>query len=260
MTGEELHYDEAMISFLEEMWGEGHLSPGGPEELARMLSGLDLSGKNLLDIGCGPGGVTLSLARDYNAASIVGVDVERPVCEQAQARIKQAGFADRIEICLIQPGPLPFADESFDIVFSKDAIVHIPDKEALAREAFRLLRPGGWFVASDWLIAHDEDPSREMKDYLTLENLGFGMASPGRYQRALEAAGFEEVELASRNQWYLETAKEELQRLQGPSRSRFETVAGAAFVDANIATWKAMLVVLESGEHCPHHFRGRKPM
>ena len=64
-----------------------------------------------------------------------------------------------------------------DIVFSKDSIVHIPDKEALAADAFRVLKPGGWFVASDWLISHDE-PSPEMADYIAKEDLDFGMARP----------------------------------------------------------------------------------
>ena len=52
---------------------------------------------------------------------------------------------------LVEPGPLPFADQSFDAVFTKDAIVHIPDKPPFYREVLRVLRPGGLFVGSDWL-------------------------------------------------------------------------------------------------------------
>ena len=44
-------YDNAHIAFLEQMWGEGYLSPGGPEEVSRVLTGLDLTGKTVLDIG-----------------------------------------------------------------------------------------------------------------------------------------------------------------------------------------------------------------
>ena len=42
--------------------------------------------------------------------------------------------------------------------------------------------PGGWFVASDWLISHDGEPSPEMADYIAKKNLDFGMASPARYR------------------------------------------------------------------------------
>ena len=153
--------------------------------------------------------------------------------------------------------PLPGA--GVDIVFSKDSIVHIPDKEALAADAFRVLKSGGWFVASDWLISHDGEPSPEMTDYLAKEDLDFGMASPARYRRALEAAGFVDVSLTNRNPWYRTVAREELARLEGAGRDAFLAVLGEAALDEQVGIWRAMIVVLESGEHCPHHFRGRKP-
>ena len=56
---------------------------------------------------------------------------------------------------------------------------------ALMRDVFRVLKPGGWFVASDWLIGHDHEPSPEMKAYIASEGLDFGMASPLRYADAM---------------------------------------------------------------------------
>lgn len=253
------HYDETMITFLEALWGDGYLSPGGPAEVDRMLDGVDLRGARVLDIGCGSGGITVALARDHGAATVLGIDVEAPVCTHARHRVAAAGLTDRVEIRQVEPGPLPLGDEAVDVVFSKDAIVHIADKDMLAREVFRVLRPGGSFVASDWLIAHDDEPSPEMADYLIAEDLGFGMASPERYRRALEDTGFVDVVLRNRNAWYLETAREELRQLEQVDRARFDAVVGPDEVDRQIRTWRAMLPVLESGEHCPHHVRGRRP-
>jgi len=258
-SDEEVHYDERTITFLEALWGDGYLSPGGPEEIDRMLDGLDLRGARLLDIGCGSGGITVALARDHGAAAVVGIDVEAPACDHARRRVAAAGLADRIEIRHVDPGPLPLDDDTVDVVFSKDAIVHIADKDMLAREVFRVVRRGGWFVASDWLIAHDGQPSPQMAEYLIAEDLGFGMASPDRYRRALEDAGFVDVVLRNRNAWYLETARLELRQLERLDRARFDAAVGADEVDRQIRTWKAMLPVLESGEHCPHHLRGRRP-
>jgi len=252
-------YDETHIEFLEAMWGDGYLSPGGPDEVARVLEGLELSGATVLDIGCGSGGIAVDLVRNHGAARVIGIDVEQPVCRHAERRVERAGLSDRIEIRLVGPGPLVFADDSLDIVFSKDSIVHIADKEWLCREAFRVLRPGGWFVASDWLIAHDHEPSPEMADYIAAEALDFGMASPTRYQRALTIAGFVDVELRNRNAWYREVAAAELARLTGPEYDRFVEMLGVDDVAAQVRTWSTMQVVLASGEHCPHHFRGRKP-
>ncbi len=152
---DKVHYDEGVIEFLGKLWGDGYMSPGGPEEVARVLDGIDLTGKTVLDIGCGSGGVTVDLVRRHGAGRVIGIDVERDVCAASRKRVDAAGLTGRIEILQVEPGPFPVADASLDVVFSKDSIIHIPDKEWLAGEAFRALRPGGWFVASDWLISHD---------------------------------------------------------------------------------------------------------
>ena len=256
---DKVHYDEGVIEFFDKLWGDGYMSPGGPEEVARVLDGIDLVGKTVLDIGCGSGGVTVDLVRRHSAGRVVGIDVEGDVCAVSKKRVDAAGFADRIEILQVEPGPFPMADASLDIVFSKDAIIHIPDKEWLAREAFRVLRPGGWFVASDWLISHDGEPSSDMAHYIEMEDLGFAMASPERYRKALEAAGFVDVKLVNQNLWYREEARAEIARLTGPGRPAFDKTFGAEAISEQIAIWRAMLPVVDSGEHCPHHFRGRKP-
>ena len=46
-----------------------------------------------------------------------------------RAKVERAGLADRIEVRKVEPDPMPLPDVSTDIVFSKDSIVHIPDKE-----------------------------------------------------------------------------------------------------------------------------------
>ena len=84
MSGEALHYEESFIAFLEEMWGDGYLSPGGAAEVGRLLEGIDLTGKTVLDIGCGSGGITAGLVKDFGAGKVVGVDVEEPVCRFAR--------------------------------------------------------------------------------------------------------------------------------------------------------------------------------
>ncbi|MEM0990067.1 MAG: methyltransferase domain-containing protein [Pseudomonadota bacterium] len=259
MNAAEELYDDSHIAFLERMWGEGFLSPGGPDEVARVLEGLDLTGSTIVDIGCGAGGITALLARDYGAAKVIGLDVEASTCTAAQALAERWGVADRVEIRQVTLGPMPLPDGSVDLVFSKDSIIHIADKHALATDAFRVLRPGGWFAASDWLISHDGDPSPEMAAYIAAEDLDFQMASPARYQAALEAAGFQDIRLVNRNPWYREVAKAERDRLTGPERAEFEKLLPDGDLEGQITTWQAMIGVLESGEHCPHHLRGRKP-
>ena len=257
IADDDLYADKA-IRFLEMLWGEGYLSPGGLDEVKRLLTGMDLQGKHVLDIGCGSGGITVSLASEFGAGHVTGIDVELPVVEAARRRVEGAGLSATVDIRLVSPGPFPFEGESFDVVFSKDSIIHIADKEMLAQQAYRVLKPGGWFVASDWLISHDHEPSQSMKDYINLEGLEFQMASPDRYEHALRKAGFSNISLQNRNAWYLQKAKRELTELEDTRRKEFVSEVGEAYLLDNLKTWKAMLNELASGEHCPHHFRGQK--
>jgi phosphoethanolamine N-methyltransferase len=255
----EPEYDDTAIRFLEALWGDGYLSPGGPEEVDRVVEGLSLHGKTVLDIGCGSGGITLHLVERHGAAHATGFDVERPVIDAATKRAAARGLADRTAFIQAPPGPLPFADRSFDVVFSKDALLHVPDKDAVFAEIFRVLKPGGVFVASNWMISHDGEPSRAMQAYVAAEGLSFAMASPARYAQAMRRAGFADVTVRDRNPWYRDVAREELERLKGPLYAQVAAAVGTAYVDKNIRTWEAMQKVLDTGEHCPTHLRGRKP-
>ncbi len=252
-------YDDKAIRFLEALWGKGYLSPGGPDEVDRIIDGVDFTGKTVLDIGCGTGGITLYLAEKKPLKSITGFDVEKPVIRVANQRAIELGVTERVKFIQAEPGILPFDDASFDIVFSKDAIIHVHNKEAFFTDVFRVLRTGGMFVASDWLISHDGKPSEAMEEYLKAEGLSFGMASPARYEAAMHAAGFIEILTDNRNSWYRDVAREELLRLGGPLYSSVSKAVGKDCVDGNIRTWTAMQKVLDSGEHCPTHLRAKKP-
>lgn len=252
------HYPPRLIAMLEAVWGEGFLSPGGRDEVARVIGAHDLTGKSVLDIGCGAGGIDIALIRNHGAGYVCGVDVEDPVLTHARALIGREGLSDRIGLVKVAPGPLPFPPASFDIVFSKDSIVHIPDKHALMAEVHRVLKPGGWFLASDWLIGTDRI-SPLMADYIAAEGLDFGMATPARYLGAMTAAGFEGGTITSRNAWYRVRAREELDRLQGEAGAQAAKVVGQDFVDHNIGIWSRMIPVLDSGEHCPTHLAAHKP-
>ena len=77
MAHENEYYDN-MITMLELIWGEGYMAPGGAGNVARMLSGIDVRGKKILDIGCGIGGPAFEMARTYGA-HVTGIDLEQAV-------------------------------------------------------------------------------------------------------------------------------------------------------------------------------------
>ena len=254
----EEHYPPRMIAMLEAIWGEGFLSPGGPAEVARVLEGHDIRGKAVLDIGCGAGGIDVELVQTHGAGYVTGIDVEDSVLSHARTLVADKGLTDRIGLVKVAPGPLPFPPGTFDVVFSKDSIVHIPDKHALMAEVARVLKPGGWFLASDWLIGV-EVISPQMAAYIAAEGLDFGMATPARYGAAMAAQGFHEIRITSRNAWYRDEARREVARMKGELGAKAAAVVGQDFVDQNIGIWERMIPVLDTGEHCPTHLAGQKP-
>jgi phosphoethanolamine N-methyltransferase len=249
-------YDDALVALLELVWGEGYMSPGGPEEIRAIVEGVALGGKEVLDLGCGTGGITRFLAATYRPARVVGIDVDAGLIARAG---KAAGELGNVAFQTVAPGPLPFADGSFDVVFSKDAMVHIADKEALFVDVFRILRPGGCVAASDWMSSSDGPFSPDMAYYLEAEGLGFGMASPSRYRAAMEGAGFRDIRMTDRNEWYRPLARREHAALSGPLYETLAAKVGKDFVDHEIDVWRALTVVVDSGELRPGHLRARKP-
>ena len=75
----EVLYNNQVISFLEELWGDGFLSPGGSDEVKKVLEGIKIKDQQVLDIGSGSGACAVLLAKNYLAKQVVGIDVEPPL-------------------------------------------------------------------------------------------------------------------------------------------------------------------------------------
>ena len=252
-------YDDNLMALLEGLWGEGFMSPGGTDEVDRYLDGIDLAGLRVLDIGCGLGGVDIHLVKRHRVAQVLGIDIEDWLIERCSALAQKYDVADTARFQLVEPGPLPFADASFGAVTSKDSIIHIADKHTLAADVYRLLEPGGWFVASDWLSGYEGEPSAEMQAYLDAEGLDFGLASSATYRAALEAAGFTEIDIIDRNAWYRDEARAEREQLTGALYQGLESQVGGEFLKHEIDVWDKMIIAVDQGQLRPTHLRGRKP-
>ena len=251
-------YDEAMMLLLQLLWGEGFLSPGGPAEVAELLESSDLTGCHVLDVGAALGAVDELLVVRHGAARVTGIDIDPVMLAQMDARIAHAGLRDRIQSQLVTPGPLPFADGSFDVVFSKDSIVQIPDKPAFFAEVHRVLRPGGRFLASDWLRGSVGAYSAEMLEYFRLEGITYNMATLEETAAVLQQVGFTEIVVRDRNAWYLPIAEAEAASLAGPMRSMLITRIGLARTEHFIRNWEQLALVVRRGELRPGHIKAHK--
>ncbi|MER8413011.1 class I SAM-dependent methyltransferase [Mesorhizobium sp. M1342] len=252
-----MQYPKDLTDALEIIWGEGILSPGGPEEIAQMLNGIDLSGSRVLDIGSGLGGVDVLLAAKHGATAVVGIDVEPQLVESARDLVARKGLAGRITFQLVAPGSLPFVDDSFDLVFSKDAMLHIPEKLALYREVLRVLRPGGWFIAADWLWSELASESSVVDAWLSNSRSTIAFTQPAAALQALMDAGFMEAQVTDRRRQLQEAGRKELTRLSGPLGQKLATILGADVAERRLASAKGRQGALDSGDLIPCHIRGR---
>lgn len=258
MHEEEVEYTAGFLGALELVWGDGFLSPGGEEEMALFLDGLELSGKSVLDVGCGVGGCDVVLVRDYGVSRVLGIDVEAPILARCVERAAREGMTDQLSFLKVDPGPFPLDDQSFDVVFSKDAMIHIEDKHALFEEVHRVLRPGGLFVASDWMRRDEEEPGPAARRWLDVVGLTFGLHSPPFYVDALQQAGFESIEMKDRNAFLVEALRADVALMTGSGHDELVRRTGAE-ADHFIEVWEAGLGAAESGELRPGHMRALKP-
>ena len=117
-------------------------------------------GMRVLDIGCGPGSITLDLAQRVAPGEVVGVDASEAVVGLArQAAVDAGDVGTRFEVA--DAMALPFADDSFDVVHAHQVMQHVGDPVGLLREMARVTRPGGLVAARDadyeamtWAPAH----------------------------------------------------------------------------------------------------------
>jgi SAM-dependent methyltransferase len=250
-------YDEGMQALLQLVWGDGFLSPGGPEEVKRLLEESDIRGTRVLDIGCGLGAIDMLLIQAHGAAHVTGIDLEPDLLRKARERIERAALSAQIELIQVSPGALPFASASFDVVFSKDSLVQIPDKAALFSEVLRVLEPGGRFIASDWLRGGSGPYSAEMLEYFRLEGITYNMASPEETARA--QAGFADIVIKDRNAWYLTLARHEAQAMRTDWLPLLKERLGEARARHFIENWEQLVLVLARGELRPTHLKAVRP-
>ena len=243
---------------LEMVWGEGFMSPGGADEVTRIVGGHDIAGLAVLDFGCGLGGADAVLVQRHGAASVTGLDIQPLLVERATARAKRLGLERQLTYVLGVPGHIPFPDASFDVVFTKDAIIHIADKAAVLREIARVLRPGGLLLLGDWMTGGDAAHAELADRFLGSAGHDFHLATPEAMATAARTAGFQDLESEDRRGWYEQEAAAERDRLRGEMGRQFRQSWGEQAFEEEHAFYDILVEAVAKGVVRPGHIRGRR--
>ena len=261
MSESSTEYTEAHFIGQEIIWGEGYMSPGGDEAVGEIVEGLDIDGKRVLEVGSGLGGSALALAANHNPRSVVGIDIQKEQVERARELACRRGLSDRVEFRIVSPGPLPFEEASFDIVFSKEALVQIPDKSEIFAESLRVLCPGGEFAFSDFVRARSGPLTERMLEHREKSGLALHWAAIDEVCQALSDVGFGDLTVRDRREWMVDQIKSDLKGLEsGQLREKLVEEFDEETVDGRWAvSWRRMLTMAETGEQITALFRAKKP-
>jgi len=127
------------------------LSRRSVETDAAHLLGYLKPGLRVLDMGCGPGTISLGLAKAVEPGELYGIDMEESQINIAQAAASTAGYRNAI-FQTSDATKLPFENSYFDIVHCNAVLFHIPDTNAALAEVRRVLKPGGIISSRDMFV------------------------------------------------------------------------------------------------------------
>ncbi|XP_071730874.1 phosphoethanolamine N-methyltransferase 3-like isoform X1 [Rutidosis leptorrhynchoides] len=149
---------------------------------------LDLkSGQKVLDVGCGIGGGDFYMAENFDV-DVVGID---PFVNMISFAFERAiGLKCSVEFEVADCTKKSYPDDVFDVIYSRDTILHIQDKPALFRTFYKWLKPGGKVLISDYCRKSGK-PSQDFAEYI--KQRGYDLHDVETYGQMLRDAGFGEV-------------------------------------------------------------------
>jgi SAM-dependent methyltransferase len=185
----DIGYSEKELSQIPEGANLG-LGCGNPQGIAALSPG-----ETVLDLGSG-GGIDCFLAAQQvgDTGKVIGVDMTPQMLVRARANAVKSGVRN-VEFRLGEIEHLPVADETVDVILSNCVVNLSPDKPAVFREAFRVLKPGGRLAISD-MVAKEPLPEEVRKDLDSYTGCIGGAAEISELEKMLSEVGFVDVRIA----------------------------------------------------------------
>ncbi len=193
VTGAARFYTTEELTSLPDSVTDASLGCGNPLAIADLRPG-----EVVLDLGSG-GGIDCFLAAKKVGPEgcVIGLDMTPDMIKLARRNAKKLGFTN-VDFRYGEMEDMPFPDGSVDVIISNCVINLSPDKDAVFREAYRVLRPGGRLSVSD-IVVDGELPQSIRERLDAWAGCIAGALDEAVYLDKISAAGFEQVEVLSRD-------------------------------------------------------------
>jgi len=181
----------------------------------------------VLDIGAGYGGPARYLASTFGC-DVTALNLSEKENERSRELVKERGLNDKVKVIDGSFEDIPADDETFDIVWSEDAILHSGHREKVLQEVVRVLKPGGRFIFTDPMQSDDcpDGVLQSILDRIHLSTLG----SPEFYRDTLSRLGMTEVSFEEHTRQLINHYSRVLQETQN-RQSDLENSVSAEYIE-----------------------------
>eukprot|EP00918_Siedleckia_nematoides_P067914 GHVU01147761.1.p1 GENE.GHVU01147761.1~~GHVU01147761.1.p1 ORF type:complete len:271 (+),score=53.90 GHVU01147761.1:176-988(+) len=240
--------------------GKGFISTGGSETTEELLRTIQLCKySSVLDVGCGIGGSAMALRTKFGCR-VTGIDVTSNAIAIAKERLEENGETangqDQLKFEVMDVFKAPYEENSFDLIYSKDAILYIPNKDTLFRLFHKWLKPGGQILITDYGAPAKEKWDAEFTAYM--KDREYDFLPPPEYAEKLRQAGISDATGTDMSTRFRDMMLKELKLIKD-RKEEFLKDFTQEDLDALVSGWEKKVERVDKGLQIWTLFKGTKP-
>jgi len=241
---DEDRYSYSHILRYEKIFGEDFVSTGGFATTEEFCAMLNLKkNQKVLDVGCGIGGSAFHMVK-LAGAHVLGIDLSANMIDLAKKKLNHYKLPN-IKFEVQDALQVDLEAGSFDVVYSRDTILHIPDKERLFSNFYRWLKPGGKLLITDYACGPYEQHSDNFKEYI--QERGYTLLTVPDYGEVLTQVGFKNVQAIDKTDSFVSILSNELKKFAGEKEDFLKSFPQSDYDDI-VNGWEDKLVRVGGGE------------
>jgi len=241
----------------EKIFGEHFVSVGGETTTAKFCLEMNLKeNQKVLDVCCGIGGSTFYMAKHYGV-SVYGIDLANNMIKIANEKREKMspGIKHRCQFHLTDATTMDYPENFYDVIYSRDGIMHIEDKLSLYKKFYKSLKPGGCILITDYCIGANDNSSDHFKEFV--KQRGYKLKTVKDYGEILKEAGFGDVEANDVTDYFVQVSEDELKKYRAMKNEVLQEFTEDDYL-AICKGWEEKIARGKSGDQGWGMFKARK--